>query len=141
MEIFQKEISLSAKKRGFHLVTREILAKIPELKDFKVGTMQVFIKHTSAGLTINENADPTVRDDFESHFNEIVPEKQHYYKHTLEGSDDMPAHIKAALLGSSVTIPITLGELNLGTWQGIYLGEHRNHGGSRKLILTITGVK
>lgn len=141
MEIFQKEISLSAKERGFHLVTREILSKIPELEDFKFGTMHVFIKHTSAGLTINENADPTVRDDFESHFNKMVPENQPYYKHTLEGSDDMPAHLKAALLGSSVTIPITQGGLNLGTWQGIYLGEHRDHGGSRKLVVTITGLK
>jgi secondary thiamine-phosphate synthase enzyme len=101
---------------------------------------QAFIKHTSAGLTINENADPTVRDDFESHINKMVPENQPYYRHTLEGSDDMPAHIKASLMGTSVQIPITNGKLNLGTWQGIYLCEHRNHGGTRKLVLTAFGV-
>lgn len=139
--IFQKEIKLSAKPRGFHLVTEEVLQQIPELKEVKIGFLQVFIKHTSAGLTINENADPTVREDFESHFNKMVPENQPYYKHTLEGSDDMPAHIKAALLGTSLQIPVTNGRLNLGTWQGIYLGEHRDHGGSRKLVLTIYGEK
>ncbi|MGI0108209.1 secondary thiamine-phosphate synthase enzyme YjbQ [Salinimicrobium sp. WS361] len=138
--IFQKEIKLKAKPRGFHLVTDEVLQQIPELREISVGFLQVFIQHTSAGLTINENADPTVRDDFESHFNKMVPEDQPYYKHTLEGSDDMPAHIKAALLGTSLQIPITNGRLNLGTWQGIYLGEHRDHGGSRKLVLTITGT-
>ncbi len=137
--IFQKEIKLSAKKRGFHLVTEEVLQQIPELKKISVGFLHVFIKHTSAGLTINENADPTVREDFESHFNNMVPENQPYYKHTLEGSDDMPAHIKAALLGTSLQIPITNGRLNLGTWQGIYLCEHRDHGGSRKLVLSIYG--
>ena len=137
--IFQREIKLTAKSRGFHLVTEEILQQIPEIKEISTGFLQVFIKHTSAGLTINENADPTVREDFESHFNKMVPENQPYYKHTLEGSDDMPAHIKSALLGTSLQIPITNGRLNLGTWQGIYLCEHRNHGGSRKLILTITG--
>ena len=137
--IFQKEIKLAARSRGFHLVTEEVLQQIPELKKVSVGFLQVFIKHTSAGLTINENADPTVREDFESHFNEMVPEDQPYYKHTLEGSDDMPAHIKASLLGSSFQIPITNGRLNLGTWQGIYLCEHRDHGGSRKLVLTVYG--
>ena len=137
--IFQKEIKLSAKTRGFHLVTEEVLQQIPEIKEVSAGFLQIFIKHTSAGLTINENADPTVREDFESHFNKMVPEDQPYYKHTFEGSDDMPAHIKAALLGSSVQIPITSGRLNLGTWQGIYLCEHRDHGGSRKLVLTIMG--
>ena len=139
--IFQKEIKLSAKTRGFHLVTEEILKQIPELKQISFGFLQVFIKHTSAGLTINENADPTVREDFESHFNKMVPEDQPYYKHTLEGSDDMPAHIKAALLGPSLQIPVTNGRLNLGTWQGIYLCEHRDNGGSRKLVLTIYGEK
>jgi secondary thiamine-phosphate synthase enzyme len=139
--IFQKEIKLKAKPRGFHLVTDEVLQQIPELREISVGFLQLFIQHTSAGLTINENADPTVRDDFESHFNKMVPEDQPYYKHTLEGSDDMPAHIKAALLGTSLQIPITNGRLNLGTWQGIYLGEHRDHGGSRKLVLTIFGEK
>ncbi len=137
--IFQKEIKLAARSRGFHLVTQEVLQQIPELKKVSVGFLQVFIKHTSAGLTINENADPTVREDFESHFNEMVPEDQPYYKHTLEGSDDMPAHIKSSLLGSSLQIPITNGRLNLGTWQGIYLCEHRDHGGSRKLVLTVYG--
>lgn len=137
--IFQKEVKISARPRGFHLVTKEVLEQLEELKDFQAGILHVFIKHTSAGLTINENADPTVREDFEAHFNEIVPENQPYYKHTQEGSDDMPAHIKASLLGSSLQIPITNGKLNLGTWQGIYLCEHRNHGGSRKLILTIVG--
>ena len=139
--IFQKEIKISAKSRGFHLVTNEVLQQIPEIKDVAVGFLQVFIKHTSAGLTINENADPTVREDFESHFNKMVTEDQPYYKHTLEGSDDMPAHIKASLLGNSLQIPITSGRLNLGTWQGIYLCEHRDHGGSRKLVLTITGER
>lgn len=137
--IFQKEIKLSAKSRGFHLVTEEILKQIPEMRQVSVGFLQIFIKHTSAGLTINENADPTVREDFESHFNKMVPEDQPYYRHTLEGSDDMPAHIKAAILGTSLQIPVTNGRLNLGTWQGIYLGEHRDHGGSRKLILTLYG--
>ena len=137
--IFQKEIKLSAKPRGFHLVTEEILSQFTELKEIKTGILHVFIKHTSAGLTINENADPTVREDFESHFNRMVPEDQPYYKHTMEGSDDMPAHIKASLLGASLQIPVTNGKLNLGTWQGIYLCEHRNHGGSRKLVLTVYG--
>lgn len=137
--IFQKEIKLNPKPRGFHLVTDEIIRQLPELKEVSLGFLQVFIKHTSAGLTINENADPTVREDFESHINKMVPENQPYYKHTLEGSDDMPAHIKAALFGTSLQIPVTDGRLNLGIWQGIYLCEHRNHGGSRKLVLTIYG--
>ncbi|MDR9457397.1 MAG: secondary thiamine-phosphate synthase enzyme YjbQ [Salegentibacter sp.] len=141
MEVFQKEISLKAKERGFHLVTREILGEVRELKDFKTGILHVFIKHTSAGLTINENADPTVRDDFERHFNEMVPEDMSYYKHTAEGPDDMPAHIKASLLGNSLQIPITNGKLNLGTWQGIYLCEHRDRMSSRNLVITITGEK
>lgn len=139
--IFQKEIKLSVKSRGFHLITDEVLRQIPELKEISVGILHVFIKHTSAGITINENADPTVRQDFESHFNKMVPEDEPYYRHTLEGSDDMPAHIKAALLGNSLQIPIKNGKLNLGTWQGIYLGEHRDHGGSRKLVLTVYGEK
>ena len=135
----QKEISLNPRPRGFHLITNEILQKIQEIGDISIGTMEIFIKHTSASLTINEDADPTVRDDFESHFNQIVPENAPYYKHTIEGPDDMPAHLKSSILGSSVTIPITNGTLNLGTWQGIYLCEHRNHGGSRNVILTLTG--
>jgi len=135
----QKKITLSPKSRGFHIITHDVLENIPELKDFKTGILQLFIKHTSASLTINENADPTVLTDFESHFNMLAPENQSYYQHTFEGSDDMPAHLKASLLGSSVSIPITDGRLNLGTWQGIYLCEHRNRGSDRKLIITIQG--
>jgi len=135
----QKEISLNPRPRGFHLITNEILQKIQEIGDISIGTMEIFIKHTSASLTINEDADPTVRDDFESHFNQIVPENAPYYKHTIEGPDDMPSHLKSSILGSSVTIPITNGTLNLGTWQGIYLCEHRNHGSSRSVVLTLTG--
>ncbi|AVR43912.1 secondary thiamine-phosphate synthase [Christiangramia fulva] len=138
-KIFQKEISLKPRKRGFHLVTEEVISQFSEIKEIDTGILQVFIKHTSAGLTINENADPTVREDFESHFNKMVPENQSYYRHTLEGPDDMPAHLKSALTGTSVQIPISKGKLNLGTWQGIYLGEYRNHGGSRKLVLTAFG--
>ena len=135
----QKEISLNPKPRGFHLITNEILQNLQEIGDISIGTMEIFIKHTSASLTINEDADPTVRDDFESHFNQIVPENASYYKHTIEGPDDMPAHLKSSILGSSVTIPITNGTLNLGTWQGIYLCEHRNQSGSRSVVLTLTG--
>ena len=135
----QKTITLSPKSRGFHIITLDVLENIPELKDLKTGILQLFIKHTSASLTINENADPTVRTDFESHFNMLAPENQSYYQHTFEGSDDMPAHLKASLLGSSVSIPITDGKLNLGRWQGIYLCEHRNRGSDRKLIITIQG--
>ena len=135
----QKTITLSPKSRGFHIITDDVLENIPELKDLKTGILQLFIKHTSASLTINENADPTVLTDFESHFNMLAPENQSYYQHTFEGSDDIPAHLKASLLGSSVSIPITDGKLNLGTWQGIYLCEHRNRGSDRKLIITIQG--
>ncbi|MEI7208720.1 secondary thiamine-phosphate synthase enzyme YjbQ [Pectobacterium carotovorum] len=135
----QYEIRLKPKARGFHLVTDEILAQVTALRQIKVGLMQVFIKHTSAALTINENADPTVRQDFESFFNRLVPEDEPYYRHTYEGSDDMPAHLKGSLLGNSLTIPITNGRLNIGTWQGIYLCEHRNHGGSRSLVVTLNG--
>jgi len=135
----QKEIILSPKPRGFHLITNEVLNQLPELQDFSIGIINIFIQHTSASLTINENADPTVREDFESHFNRFVPENEPYYKHTLEGNDDMPAHIKSSLLGASLNIPITNGHLNKGTWQGIYLCEHRNHGGSRRLIVTLNG--
>ena len=139
MLFFQKEIQLKPYKRGFHLITETIISEFPELQDIKIGQLQVFIKHTSASLTINENADPTVRQDFESHFNKYVPENAPYYIHTYEGPDDMPAHIKASLLGNSVLIPITNGRLNLGTWQGVYLCEHRNHGGNRKLVITAYG--
>lgn len=139
MNWIQKEIRLPSKSRGFHLITDEILSEIPEIQNFKMGMMNVFIKHTSASLTINEDADPTVRMDFESHFNEMVPENQIYYKHTMEGLDDMPAHLKASILGSSLQIPVTNGNLNMGTWQGIYLCEHRNYGGTRKVLVTVWG--
>lgn len=139
MKVIQKEIRLQPKSRGFHLITSEIEAELPELKEISAGILKIFIKHTSAGLTINENADPTVREDFESHINKMVPENMPYYKHTYEGADDMPAHIKSSLMGSSLEIPVTNGRLNLGTWQGIYLGEFRNHGGARKLVLTLMG--
>ena len=135
----QREIVLNAKKRGFHIVTNEIVSKLSEIDDIKVGLLNLFIKHTSASLTINENADPSVRVDFESHFNHTVPENQYFYQHTYEGPDDMPAHLKASILGSSVSIPITKGQLNLGTWQSIYLCEHRNHGSARKLLVTVQG--
>jgi len=135
----QKELRLKPRNRGFHLVTHEILAEIPELKNIKVGLLHVFIKHTSASLTINENADPTVRTDFESYFNRTIPENQPYYRHMDEGSDDMPAHLKSSLLGCSLNIPISNGRPNIGIWQGIYLCEHRNHGGSRTLVLTLNG--
>ncbi|CAA0092319.1 Uncharacterised protein [BD1-7 clade bacterium] len=135
----QKDIRLKARHRGFHLVTEDIVKQIPELADIQIGMMNVFIKHTSASLTINENADPTVRDDFESYFSRAVPEDAPYYKHVLEGSDDMPAHLKSSLLGSSLNIPISNGRLNMGIWQGIYLCEHRNHGGARQLVVTIQG--
>ena len=136
----QKKISLTPRSRGFHIITDNILENIPELKDFKAGILQLFIKHTSASLTVNENADPTVRIEFESHFNKLAPENKNYYKHTCEGPDDMPAHLKSSILGSSVSIPITDGKLNLGIWQGIYLCEHRDHGTVRKLIATIQGL-
>ena len=136
---FQKEISLSPRPRGFHLITHEVVSALEELNEIKVGLLHVHIKHTSASLTINENADPTVREDFETHFNILVPEDGTHYKHTFEGPDDMTSHIKASLLGPSVTVPITNGRLNLGTWQGIYLCEHRNYGGSRRLVLTAQG--
>ncbi|MTI22480.1 YjbQ family protein [Fulvivirga sp. RKSG066] len=140
MKAFQREIKINAKPRGFHLITDEVLSALPEIKEINTGQLQIFIKHTSASLTVNENADPTVREDFESHVNVMVPENAHYYKHTLEGADDMPAHIKASLMGASVQLPITNGRLNLGTWQGVYLCEHRNYGGDRKLVITVMGV-
>ncbi|MDN3697471.1 MULTISPECIES: secondary thiamine-phosphate synthase enzyme YjbQ [Vibrio] len=135
----QKNISITPKRRGFHLITGEIEQQLLEINEFSVGLLHLFIQHTSASLTLNENADPTVRIDMESHFNKFVPERAAYYQHTYEGDDDMPAHIKASLLGSSVTIPISNGKLALGTWQGIVLGEHRDHGGTRRIIATIQG--
>lgn len=139
MQTFQKEIRLPAFDRGFHLITHEVLSALPEISQIQAGLLQVFIKHTSASLTINENADPRVREDFEAHFNVLVPESATYFKHTFEGPDDMTSHLKASLLGSSVTVPITNGRLNMGTWQGIYLCEHRNFGGNRKLVITAFG--
>ena len=139
MSWIQKTITLTPKKRGFHLLTREIEAQLPELRNFAVGLVHIFIQHSSASLTINENADPTVRQDFESHFNVLVPENAPYYIHTYEGPDDMPAHIKASLLGSSVSVPITDGRFNLGTWQGIYLCEHRDYPHARRLVITLNG--
>ena len=140
MHFFQKTITLSPYPRGFHLITRLIEREMPDLKNIQMGLLHVFIQHTSAGLTINENADPTVRTDFESHFNRMVPENAPYYRHNDEGSDDMPAHLKASLLGSSVSVPITGGRLNVGTWQGIYLCEHRDHATPRTLVLTAYGA-
>ncbi|UAA38239.1 secondary thiamine-phosphate synthase enzyme YjbQ [Paraneptunicella aestuarii] len=135
----QRTIQLNEKSRGFHLITREIQQQLPELHSVQVGLLHLFIQHTSASLTINENADPTVRSDMEAHINRMVPENAPYYKHTYEGADDMPAHIKASLLGNSVSIPISNGEMALGTWQGIYLGEHRDYGGKRRILATIQG--
>lgn len=141
MEWIQKEFSLRARPRGFHLVTREVMEHLPELAQIEVGILHLFIQHTSASLTINENADPDVRGDLERHFNHAVPENAPYYEHTLEGADDMPAHIKAVILGNSLSIPVHRGQLRMGTWQGIYLCEHRNHGGSRRIVATVFGSK
>ena len=135
----QREIVLDARPRGFHLVTREIVGALPELGDVAVGLLHLLIQHTSASLALNENASPDVRRDFESYFNDLVPEDAPFWTHTLEGPDDMPAHIKASLLGPSLTLPISRGRLVLGTWQGIYLCEHRNRGGSRSVVATISG--
>jgi secondary thiamine-phosphate synthase enzyme len=140
MEMFQRTINLRARRRRFHLITEEIEVAMPEISKFEVGMCQVFIQHTSASLTINEDADPTVRMDFEMYFNKTVKENDPDYEHDYEGSDDMPAHLKAALLGSSVMIPITRGGLAFGTWQGIYLGEHRNRAGQRNVVITVWGV-
>lgn len=139
MKIFQQQLQLTERKRGFHLITGDIVKSIPEIKEIKTGMLQVFIQHTSASLSINENADATVRKDFETWFNKAVPENDPDYRHTTEGPDDMPAHIKASLLGNSVLIPVHNGRLALGTWQGIYLCEHRNYGGERTLMITLWG--
>lgn len=135
----QKQITLKPYPRGFHLITDDIVAALPELLECSVGILQIFVQHTSASLTINENADPTVRADFERFFTRTVPEDEPYYEHTYEGSDDLPAHFKSSILGCSVSIPVGDGRLQLGTWQGVYLGEHRNHGGPRRLVLTLNG--
>lgn len=137
----QKTLALEARPRGFHLVTRDILQQLPELARYRLGLLHLFITHTSASITINENADPDVRADMERHFNQLVPENQPHYEHTLEGPDDMPAHIKTVLAGVSLSIPIRDGQLALGTWQGIYLGEHRDRAGQRRLVATVQGEK
>jgi secondary thiamine-phosphate synthase enzyme len=135
----QKELTLARKSRGFHLITEEILSQIPELSGVKKGLAHIHIKHTSAGLTINENADPSVRRDFETHFNRMVPEDTSMFEHNYEGADDMTSHIKSSILGHTVTIPVTNGRFNLGTWQGIYLCEHRNRARQRNIVITILG--
>ena len=138
MTCIQKEITISGKSRGFHSITEEVISQFPDLGKLQIGILQIFIRHTSASITINEDADPTVLLDFESHFNHMVPENKPYYRHTMEGSDDMPAHLKSSLLGSSVQIPIINGKLNLGTWQGIYLWEHRHQAQNRKVVIHIS---
>jgi secondary thiamine-phosphate synthase enzyme len=135
----QKEITLKSKPRGFHIITHDIEQQAPEIENVKIGIANIFIKHTSASLTLNENVSPDVRSDMEKHFNKMVPENAPYYDHTMEGPDDMPAHIKSSLLGPSLTIPIKNGRLNMGTWQGIYLCEHRDYGGARKIVVTVSG--
>ena len=135
----QKNITIKAISRGFHFITDQVVDQISEIKTINIGILHLFIKHTSASLTINENADKTVRNDFEKHFNKMVPENQSYYQHTYEGPDDMPAHLKASILGSSLSIPISNGHLNMGTWQGIYLCEHRDNTFQRKMVATIQG--
>lgn len=135
----QKPIRLQAKPRGFHLVRDELLRALPELSSIEIGLLHLFLQHTSASLSINENADSSVRRDMESHFNQLAPENAPYYEHTYEGPDDMPAHIKSALLGCELSVPIASGRLQLGTWQGIYLGEHRNSAGARTVIATLQG--
>jgi secondary thiamine-phosphate synthase enzyme len=137
----QREIRLEPVTRGFHLITRELLAAVPEVAELRVGLLHLFIRHTSASLTLNENASADVRRDFESYFNAIVPEDAAYWTHTLEGADDMPAHVKASLLGPSLTLPVAGGRLALGTWQGVYLCEHRDHGGPRSLVATLQGER
>ena len=139
MHLYQKEFYLRQKERGFHLITDEVLNNLPEMSGIKTGMLNVFIKHTSASLTINENADPDVRKDFETHFSKMIPEDTDYFLHTAEGPDDMTSHIKSSVLGCSLNIPVTGGRLNTGIWQGIYLCEHRNHGGRRKLVITLWG--
>ncbi|MCH2356656.1 MAG: secondary thiamine-phosphate synthase enzyme YjbQ [Pseudomonadales bacterium] len=135
----QKQIQLGARERGFHLITDEVLQKFPEIGSVKVGLAHFLLQHTSASLSLNENADSSVRRDMESHFNQMAPENAAYYEHTFEGADDMPAHIKSGLLGTELTLPISDGKLMLGTWQGLYLGEHRNHAGPRTIVVTVQG--
>jgi len=139
MKLYQHSFRLKEKPRGYHLITNELVAAVPEIREISAGLCQIFIQHTSASLTLNENADPTVRMDFETYFNKAVPENDPDYRHTDEGPDDMPAHLKSSILGSSVLIPIKNGHLALGTWQGVYLCEHRDYGGSRNIIVTVWG--
>jgi len=139
MQWIQRVIRLKPRARGFHVITDEVLGQLPELSQIETGLLHLFIQHTSASIAINENVSPEVRRDFERHLTELVPEGPHHYQHTLEGDDDMPAHIKASLMGTALTIPVGQGALLLGTWQGIYLGEHRNHGGARTLVATLSG--
>ncbi len=135
----QKRIQLQARPRGFHLITAEVTQQLPELRQIAIGLAHFHLQHTSASLSINENADSTVRSDMEAHFNELAPEGASYYQHTYEGPDDMPAHIKSGLLGCELTVPVSQGRLQLGTWQGLYLGEHRNAAGGRTLVVTMQG--
>lgn len=135
----QTRFQLAPRSRGFHLITRDVEQQVPAIGEVQCGLLHLFVQHTSASLSINENADPTVRGDLERHFNEFVPERAPYYEHDYEGDDDMPAHIKCTIIGASVTVPITDGRLNLGTWQGLYLCEHRNHAGGRSLVATVQG--
>jgi secondary thiamine-phosphate synthase enzyme len=135
----QKQINIQAKRRGFHLVTNEIIQNLPEIKRLDIGLLHLFIQHTSASIAINENADPDVRADMEAYFNQAIPENEPYFKHVLEGSDDMPAHIKSVVVGGELSIPISAGRLNMGIWQGIYLCEHRNHADNRTIIATLNG--
>ena len=139
MSWYQKEILIKPRGRGFHLITEEVLGQLTEIKNIKIGLMHILIKHTSASITLNENYDPDVRSDMEKYFSRTVKENEPWYDHNSEGSDDMPAHIKSTLIGNSLSIPITAGRLNLGTWQGIYLCEHRNSAGSRTVIITLSG--
>ncbi|MDC7226257.1 MAG: secondary thiamine-phosphate synthase enzyme YjbQ [Spirochaetales bacterium] len=139
MKIIQKELKLKPRSRGFHLITREIEEAIPEIREIDAGMAFIHLKHTSASLTLNENADPDVRRDMESIFNNIVRENQPWYTHTFEGSDDMPAHAKSSIIGPQLSLPVSSGRFNLGTWQGIYLCEHRNHGGARRIVVTVLG--
>lgn len=139
MKIFQEQVRLKERRRGFHLITSEVIEAVDKIKEIRTGVCQVFIQHTSASLTINEDASPSVRKDFETFFNKVVPENDPDYEHNVEGPDDMPGHLKSSLLGSSVMIPVRNGKLALGQWQGIYLCEHRNHGGQRNLVVTVIG--
>ena len=141
MNWLQKEIAISPRPRGFHVITADIMRMVPEISEYLVGMAHIFIQHTSASLTLNENVSPDVRHDMEAHFNRMIPENAPYYQHTMEGPDDMPAHIKASLLGSSLMLPIRHGQFGLGTWQGIYLCEHRDRAAARRILLTLWGDK